>query len=129
MKGDKNGNRKEYFAEYQKKNKHVKLTFSNADYEVVEKIATQQGLTLASFIRYATLAQAKNIFLFPKEVEEEIKKAVRNMRGIGTNINQIAKYANEQRFLSDDSVNVILNHLMNLEKELTSLKNIIDKEK
>lgn len=129
MKGDNKENRKDYFAEYSKNNKHVRLTFSNTDYEVVDKIATQQGLTLASFIRYAALAQARNIFLFPKEVEDQIKLAVRNMRGIGNNINQIAKYANEQGYASSDSIEVILNHLHSLEKEIEKLKLIIDDQK
>lgn len=129
METNNKDNRKEYFAEYQKNNKHVRLTFSNTDYEVLDRISLKQGLTLASFIRYAALAQARNIFLFPKEVEDQIKLAVRNMRGIGNNINQIAKYANEQGYASSNSIEVILNHLHTLEKEIEKLKLIIDEQK
>lgn len=122
MKGDKKQKRNDYFAQYYKNNKRVKITFSNADHAVIEKIAEKQGLTIASFIRYATLTQARNLYLFPKEIEDEIKKAVRNMRGIGNNINQVAKYCNEQGYASPDSMEVIFKYLYELEKELKSLK-------
>lgn len=120
--------RQEYEAEYMKNNKRVRITFSNSDYNIIEKIATKQGLTPASFIRYATISQAKNLYLFPKELEDEIKHAVRNMRGIGNNINQIAKYANEQGYTSPASMEAIFNYLLNLEKEIKSLKNTLEKK-
>jgi len=121
MKGVKRS-REKYFAEYLKNNKQVRITFSNSDYEVIEKIAEKQGLTIASFIRYATLSQARNLYLFPKEIEDEIKKAVRNMRGIGNNINQVAKYCNEQGYATPESMEVIFKFLYDLEKEIKSLK-------
>lgn len=122
------GNKKsraEYREDYNKKNKVVKITFKNSDYEVIEKIADKQGLAIASFIRLATIEQAKNLYLFPKDIEDEIKKAVHNMRGIGNNINQIAKYANEQNYTSPESMEVIFNYLLRLEEEVHSVKKII----
>ena len=122
MKGGKTNNRKKYFAEYLKNNKQVRITFSNSEHAIIEKIATQQGLTVASFLRFAALTQARNLYLFPKEIEDEIKKAVRNMRGIGNNINQVAKYCNEQGYATPDSMEVIFKFLYDLEKEIKSLK-------
>ena len=122
-------NRQEYEAEYLKNNKRVRITFSNTDYAVIEKIATKQGLSVASFIRYATIEQARNLYLFPKDLEEEIKTAVRNMRGIGNNINQIAKYVNEKRLVSPETLESIFNYLLEQEKEIKRIKEIISDQK
>ena len=129
MNGGKPKSRKDYFARYLENNKQIRITFSNSEYEILNNIATKEGLTVSSFIRYATMSQAKNLYLFPKELEEQVKLAVRNMRGIGNNINQIAKYANEQGYASQDSMEVIFNYLLNLENEIKSLKQIISERK
>lgn len=126
-KGGKRSNRKDYFAEYLTKNRQIRITFSNADYEVIESIAKKQGLTIASFVRYATMEQAKNLYLFPKDLEDQIKLAVRNMRGIGNNINQIAKYLNKEGYASRDSMENIFNYLQHLENEIKSVKEIVSK--
>jgi len=122
-------NRQEYEAEYLKNNKRVRITFSNADYAIIERIATKQGLSVASFIRHATIEQARNLYLFPKDLEEEIKAAVRNMRGIGNNINQIAKYVNEKRLVSPETLESIFNYLLEQEKEIKKIKEIISDQK
>ena len=100
----------------------MRITFSNSEHAIIEKIAEKQGLNVASFIRYATLSQAKNLYLFPKDMEDEIKKAVRNMRAIGNNINQIAKYCNEEGYASRDSMEIVFKFLYDLEKEIKALK-------
>lgn len=129
MIGGKKPNRKAYFAKYNEETTQVRITFSNPDFAVIEKIAAKQGLQVASFIRYATMAQTKNLYLLPKEIEDQIKLAVRNMRSIGNNINQIAKYCNEQGYASRDSMEVIFNYLLNLEKEIKSIKQIVETRK
>jgi len=75
------------------------------------------------------MSQAKNLYLFPNELEHQIKLAVRNMRGIGNNINQIAKYAHEQGYASRDSMEVVYNFLLHLENEIKSVKEIVSKRK
>ncbi|MDL2268615.1 MobC family plasmid mobilization relaxosome protein [Desulfosarcina sp. OttesenSCG-928-G17] len=127
MNGRKKADRKKYFVEYAKKNRQIRITFSNADYEIIDAIAKKQGLQIASFVRYATMTQAKNLYLFPKNLEEQIKLAVRNMRGIGNNINQVAKYANKEGYASRDSMETIFNYLYHLEKEIKSMKEIVSK--
>lgn len=129
MKGNKKKDRKEYFAQYQKNNRQIRITFPNADFSIIEKIATKQGLTPASFVRLATISQAKKLFLFPKELEDEIKQAIRNMRGIGNNINQIAKYTNQQGYSSPSSMEAIFNYLLELEKEIKELRRIMEEGK
>jgi 16S rRNA U516 pseudouridylate synthase RsuA-like enzyme len=118
----------EYLAEYRKHNHEIKITLSNADYAVIKRIAEKQGTKTSSFIRMATMEQSKHLYLFPKDLEIEIKGAIRNMRGIGNNINQIAKYCNEQHYSSPESLETIFNLLRKLEEEIKGLKLKIDKK-
>jgi len=125
-KENKKETRKEYFAEYNKKNQQTRITFSNVDYEFIKKVAEQQGLSVSSFIRFATIEQANNIYQFPKEIDDKLKIVVRNLRGIGTNINQIARYTNEQKYSSPDTIQVLMNYLKGLEEEIKNIKRIIE---
>ena len=117
----KNTDRTEYFAEYNKNNEQVRITFPNSDYTIIEEIATKQGLSVASFIRLATISQAKNLHLFPKELEDKMKETVFNIRKIGNNINQIAKYSNEQRHTNPEMIESLLVYLKDLEEEIKSI--------
>ena len=123
---DKIQNRKEYMlaykAKYRATHHEILLAFSNIDYEVIKKIAEKQGVRTATFIRQATMEQARHLYLFPQEIEEEIKIAVRNFRAIGNNINQIAKYCNENRYSSPDNLEVVFNFLRKMEDEMNKLK-------
>lgn len=126
-KGEKNING--YYEEYFKTHKQVRVTFTNVEHGILEEVATKQGLTVAQFIRVATNEQARNLYLFPREIEEKLLKVVMNFKAIGNNINQIAKYTNEQRFSSPDTIQVLLNHLLNLENEVKATKLVIDDAK
>ncbi|GHU27213.1 hypothetical protein AGMMS50256_06580 [Betaproteobacteria bacterium] len=115
----------DYLAKYRENHHEVKITFNNKDFVVIKNIAQKQGMKVATFIRKATHEQARNLYLFPKELEEQIKGAVRNMRGIGNNINQIAKYCNEQGYSSPDTLETVFNFLKQIERDITNLKVII----
>ena len=133
MERDKQGKRKAYMqaylVNYRSNNREVKLTFSNIDYGVIEKIAKKEGLKTSAYMRKAVMEQSKQLYFFPKALEEEMKKAVHVMRGIGNNINQIAKYTNSQRYSSLETLENILNYLYSLEKELKSLKKMFQNKK
>jgi hypothetical protein len=60
-----------YLAKYRDSHHEIKLTFSNKDYFVIQKIAEKQGIRTSTFIRKATMEQARHLYLFPKEIEEE----------------------------------------------------------
>ena len=120
-KDKKSNDRTEYEAEYYQTNKRVRLTFPNSDYAIIEEIATKQGLSVASFIRLATISQAKNLYLFPKELEDKMKETVFNIRKIGNNINQIAKYSNEQRHTNPEMIESLLVYLKDLEEEIKGI--------
>lgn len=112
----------DYLAKYRQNHREIKITLSNEDYAVIKRIAEKQGTKTSAYIRQATMEQSKHLYLFPKDLEIEIKTAVRNIRGIGNNINQIAKYCNEQRYSSPNTLETIFNFLKNIEGEIKNLK-------
>ncbi|MDR3055707.1 MAG: MobC family plasmid mobilization relaxosome protein [Zoogloeaceae bacterium] len=115
----------DYLAKYRENHHEIKITFSNKDYGVIQKIAEKQGMRVATYIRQATHEQSKNLYLFPKELEEQITGAIRNIRGIGNNINQIAKYCNEQGYSSPSALETVFNFLREIENEIKNLKLVI----
>jgi vacuolar-type H+-ATPase subunit C/Vma6 len=119
----------EYIAKYRDNHHEIQISLTNNDYEVIRRIAEKQEIKVATFIKISAYSQARSLYLFPKELENEIKLAVRNMRGIGNNINQIAKYSNEQGYTSPDSMEVVFNFLRSLENEIKNLKQIIINKK
>lgn len=128
-KNDMEDKAKEYQRQYNKaycqKKKAVKVFFDLKDYNAILKIASKEQKKVATFIREAVFAQARHVYLLPKTIEDEIKLGVRNMRSIGNNINQIARHANEQGYITPESLESVLQHLKKLEDEIKSLKNKI----
>ena len=119
---DRKEYQRQYHKAYKQKKKAVKVYFDPKDYNAVLKIAAKEKKKLAAFIREAVFAQAKHVYLFPSSVEDEIKSGVRNMRAIGNNINQIARHANEQGYISLESMEQMFQYLKKLEDEIKSLK-------
>ncbi|MDR0614853.1 MAG: MobC family plasmid mobilization relaxosome protein [Lactobacillales bacterium] len=117
-----------YIAKYRETHREIKITFPKKDFTVIKKIAEKQGMKIATYIRQATHEQSRNLYLFPKELEEQIKIAVRNMRSIGNNINQIAKYCNEEYYSSPDNLETVFNFLRKIENEIKNIKLVV-KEK
>jgi hypothetical protein len=111
-----------YLARYREKHHEIKITLSNEDYAVIKRIAEKQGTRTSAYIRKAVMEQSRHLYLFPKDLEIEIKSAIRNMRAIGNNINQIARYCNEQKYSSLDSFETVFNLLRKIEDEIRNLK-------
>lgn len=117
---------KNYKVNYDKRKKRIEVYFDIQDYKAIEKIAGEHGIKPASFLRESALAQTKGLLLMPKEIEEEKKTAVRSLRGIANNINQIAKFSNEQGFTSQEMINSLLAYLKNLEAIIKAFELPID---
>ena len=110
---------------YLKDKRRVEVLFSKKDFEVLGLLAKQQGLSLTSLIREATLAQAKNLTLFPAEILDEFKKIQRILRGEATNINQMARIGNTEGSLPENASELILSILQKQEEKIHSLEKFI----
>ena len=97
MKEDNNGGRREYMREYMKKRrvgkKRVELVYDLDEYRRLEREARAHGRKVASFIKACAEAYLKKTYVVPdEELVRELRLALRR---IGTNINQIARKANQ----------------------------------
>lgn len=80
--------------------KSVKVRFNNYEYEKI--LARQSGSTLAGWLRQIALGQAEVFPIYQADAD-----LVRNIGRIGSNLNQIAKYANTEKSLDQNVLNEI----------------------
>lgn len=104
---------------YQSDLKEYKVSFklSEADYKKLEQDAKQSGVDRSKYLR-ALVQGAGGI---DKDFPMDRANLIRQITGIATNVNQIAKYANSQGviFFSEmDKLQVLLQEIKQLLKEV-----------
>ncbi len=92
----------------------IKFRVSPDEKVMMSEKAAAGGITVAELIR-KSVARTRTWALADKEIERE---RIRELRRIGHNLNQIARWANEYQS-SANAVRVLL-HLVAIEKELHS---------
>ena len=121
--------RKEYYKKYnQQKRKNLKdvhLYLTKEQYNYFEKVAEKEGLTVTSLIKAMALLQAEKTYYLPNEIQEKLTEFVFLIRNIANNVNQIAKYSNTVKELTERDEHSLLNYLQRLE---TEVKEYVKKE-
>lgn len=107
---------------YQSDLKEYKVSFklSEADYRKLEQDAKEAGVDRSKYLR-ALVQGASGI---DKEFPVDRANLIRQITGIATNVNQIAKYANSQGviyFSEMDKLQVLLQEIKQLLKEVFEL--------
>lgn len=80
--------------------KSIKVRLNDYEYEQVLK--RQSGNTTAGWLRQIALAQVEIVPIYQADAD-----LVRNIGRIGSNLNQIAKYANTEKSLDQNVLNEI----------------------
>ena len=85
-----------------KRNRSVTIRMTDHEYSTLRDKVTASGLTMQSFINEAvsgsTISSSEEIEA-EKEISRNISDLIRQIRGMATNINQIAHVANGQGIL------------------------------
>jgi len=118
---------KEYKKEYTKTHTDIRISITNQDFKAFQLVAKKRGQTVTGFFRDAAFAQARNVYLFPQDMTDEIQKAVRQLRGEATNINQLARLSNETGILPGDIKEILLQALKRQEDIILCLQEEISK--
>ena len=92
--------------------RRVGVTMTPEEYGKVEARAIRFGETPTAHVKRLAFSALENRYLVPPEIAKELAEAVAIMRGIGNNLNQLARHSNEMRaFLDTESVRGRLQHL------------------
>jgi hypothetical protein len=92
-----------YRLEYKKRRKMVRSTYSPHDYQQLCAQAQIHGLKLAEYQRKAAMAYAKQSFLAPSDMVEQLASLTRVAKRTGDNINQwVAKAHKLKRIFMPD---------------------------
>ena len=89
----------EYRAAYKLRTRRVAITLTQEEHEAASRRAEEAGIPLAAFAKEALAGSAKASV--PKEIAERLEEFVRQVRGIATNVNQMAKHSNSLRAAAD----------------------------
>lgn len=104
---------------YRKNRKEYTLVFSTEYAVQLEILAKEKGMPVPEFIRSLLKAYQNDTgYILPKE--NELKALILEMRKIGNNINQIARYINTNKTISIHDFKTLQDRLTDLEKLIVS---------
>ena len=107
---------------YRKTRKEYTLVFSSEYAVQLEEFAKEKSMQVPEFIKSLLKAyQNDTEYIFPKE--NELKTLILEMRKIGNNINQIARYINTNKVISINDFKMLQDRLSELEKIITAVFN------
>lgn len=94
-------------------------------YDYIERNGLNRSAAVRHFIRQGI--SEKNGFTLQqqKELLNEVVELKRQLRGVGTNLNQISKYFNINNYLLESDLAATQRVLMEKQKEITKLLNTL----
>lgn len=92
--------------------RRVNVTLSASEYARILKSANGQNERVTTHLKTLSFAQLDSCYLVPLHLAENLDTLLAIMRGIGNNINQLARHSNEMRyFLDTDEVRLQLKRM------------------
>lgn len=73
--------------------KRVSLTLSMSEYRRVQKLASGDGVALATFLKHRAFAALEKRPELPAEIVAQLADLDRVIRNIANNVNQMARYS------------------------------------
>lgn len=116
-----NVNRRAYMERFRQDQKlhgirRVSVTLSPHEYGSIRASATQYGERVTSHLKRRAFAHLDGQSLIPPDVGHRLDGLLAVLRGIGNNLNQLARHSNEMRcFLDTEQVRL---HLKRMDEEL-----------
>lgn len=110
----------EYLKEYRKENKgntkRVSITLDIPEYEKLCRMAKAEGKKPTALIKELAFLGLEGRANYPLDVSSDLGDLVHVLRGVGNNINQIARHSNTFKKVADD--NEALLNLKKMEDEV-----------
>lgn len=99
--------------------RRVNLTLSASEYAELEESAKRFGETVTRHAHTLLFGVLEKKSLPPPDLAEKLDAMIAIMRGIGNNINQLARHANQMRYFIE--TNEVHLQLRRLEEEICNL--------
>jgi hypothetical protein len=116
---DENADKRKLWREqkqaYRKNRKEYTIIFSLDEAKQVEGYAREKQMSVIEFIK-AYIKKYKNdgAYILPKD--EVLKNLIIEIRRVGNNINQIARYINTNKHINENDLKILEDRLSKLEK-------------
>ena len=81
--------------------RRVSATLSPDECRVLQTSATAFEERMTTHLKRCALAYIESRYLVPPDIEKRLDDLVAIMRGIGNNLNQLARHSNEMRYFLD----------------------------
>ena len=110
---------KAYKQAYNQTHKRVKLTFRNEEYEKVLRQAQKAKKPLAAYIKECFYSYINSEYLTADD--NQVSELGGLLRQIGNNINQVARWANQNRYIQPDNIHYIYNQLKFIQDKINEI--------
>jgi len=104
--------------EYRRKNHRIEVLLTDKEKQTLFKAAKQKGMRLAPFVRGASIGYLDYHFILPED--SKVTDCVYQLRGVSNNLNQIIRYAHQNKDFTLDELNP-------LRKLIHSIEDTIEK--
>ena len=94
---------KQYRSAYKERVRRVGLSLSREEQLRVERLASESGIPVAAYLKHAAFAHLEGLKPPPKELVERLDELLRQIRGIATNVNQMARHSNRLKAGVEDA--------------------------
>lgn len=94
---------RQYRNAYKERVRRVALTLSPDEHAKVRRLADGAGLSVAAFVKRSAFDHADGFRPAPKELVERLDELLRQIRGIATNVNQMARHSNRLKAGVEDA--------------------------
>lgn len=81
--------------------RRVSVTLSAEEYERLKRDADAYGERVTTHAKHCAFAHLDARYLVPPDIAERLESLLAVMRGIGNNLNQLARHSNEMRYFLD----------------------------
>lgn len=81
--------------------RRVSATMSDAEYARLADSASRHSERITTHLKHQAFANLDRRYLVPPDVADRLDTVVAIMRGIGNNLNQLARHSNEMQYFLD----------------------------
>lgn len=79
----------------------VSVTLSPEEFGLLTERAARHGEPPTTHLKKCAFSYASDSYLVPPNTEERLSELILILRGIGNNLNQLARYSNEMKYFLD----------------------------